>query len=72
MEEIAQYDEFAENFSVVQEESNQASREALYKNLPESFAGMKVLDLGCGDGSDLLHAEKLGATCYGIDARGGA
>lgn len=68
IEEIAQYDAFAEDFSGVQAVSNNASREVLYGRLPSTMKGMKVLDLGCGDGDDLLHYQRLGATCYGIDA----
>lgn len=68
MEDINQYDEFAENFSGIQFKGNQVSREVLYKRLPKKMKGLKILDLGCGDGVDLVHFQKLGANCFGIDA----
>lgn len=32
----------------------------------------RVLDYGCGDGTMLVHAARLGAECYGVDVRAGA
>lgn len=68
IEEISQYNQFAEDFSSVQSKSNASSRDALYGRLPETMSGLNVLDLGCGDGSDLAHCQSLGAVCYGVDA----
>src|SRR5438045_656906 len=47
-------------------ESMRASGEALVQRLGIK-KGMKVLDLGCGDGTTALPAAKLGADVLGVD-----
>jgi SAM-dependent methyltransferase len=47
-------------------ESMRASGEALVKDLGIS-GGIKVLDLGCGDGTTALPAARLGADVLGVD-----
>jgi cyclopropane fatty-acyl-phospholipid synthase-like methyltransferase len=46
--------------------SMRASGEALVSGLGIT-AGMKVLDLGCGDGTTALPAARLGADVLGVD-----
>jgi cyclopropane fatty-acyl-phospholipid synthase-like methyltransferase len=47
-------------------ESMRESGEALIKRL-EVTNGLKVLDLGCGDGTTALPAARLGADVLGVD-----
>lgn len=47
-------------------ESMRESGEALIQNLGISN-GLKVLDLGCGDGTTAIPAAKLGAEVLGVD-----
>lgn len=66
-----QYNEFAKKFSNVHdigENSNRDNRKIFYDQLNFIKPGMKLLDLGCGDGLDLFHYKKLGAEIYGVDA----
>lgn len=66
-----QYNEFAKNFSDVNDvggNSNRDNRKKFYDQLGFVKPGMKLLDLGCGDGLDLVHYKKLGAEIYGLDA----
>jgi ubiquinone/menaquinone biosynthesis C-methylase UbiE len=66
-----QYNEFAKEFSDthdVGENSNRDNRNEFYTQLDFIKPGIKLLDLGCGDGLDLVHYKKLGAEIYGIDA----
>jgi len=66
-----QYNEFAKKFSDVQdvgENSNRYNRKIFYDHLDFIKPGMKLLDLGCGDGTDLVYYKKLGTDIYGVDA----
>ena len=66
-----QYNEFAKKFSDVHdvgENSNRDNRKVFYDQLSFIKPGMKLLDLGCGDGLDLVYYKKLGAKIYGLDA----
>lgn len=66
-----QYNNFADDFSKnhsVGENSNNSNREIFYSHIDFVKPGMKLLDLGCGDGIDLNHYEELGADVYGLDA----
>ena len=47
-------------------ESMRESGEALVSD-SESSKGLKVLDLGCGDGTTAIPAAKLGADVLGVD-----
>ena len=47
-------------------ESMRESGEALVKDLAIT-SGLKVLDLGCGDGTTALPAARLGADVLGVD-----
>ncbi len=66
-----QYNEFAKQFSDVHdvgENSNRDNRKAFYDVIDFVKPGMKLLDLACGDGLDLLYYKGLGAEIYGLDA----
>lgn len=63
-----QYNDFSSEFSQITEKANQASIEALHKTIDFSLNNKKVLDIGSGDGSDLLKLQEKGAEVYGIDA----
>lgn len=66
-----QYNAFAKKFSDthdVGENSNRDNRKIFYDQLDFVKPGMKLLDLGCGDGMDLVYYKKLGAEIYGLDA----
>jgi len=71
MDLAKQYNEFAKKFSDVHdvgENNNRDNRKIFYDHLSFIKPGMKLLDLGCGDGLDLVHYKKLGAEIYGMDA----
>lgn len=71
MELATQYDQFAQTFSSVHdagENSNRDNRCVFYKHIDFIKPGMRVLDLGCGDGLDLEYYRSLGAEIYGLDA----
>lgn len=69
-----QYDNFADNYSKHYKSgpvSNQFSRTTFYDHIGMVLKqgwNNKLLDLGCGDGEDMIFYEKLGAEVYGIDA----
>lgn len=66
-----QYNNFADDFSKnhdLGENSDNLNREVFYSHLDFVKPGMKLLDLACGDGTDLVYYKKLGAEIYGLDA----
>lgn len=66
-----QYNAFAKKFSDIHDvrgNNNRDNRKTFYDQLGFIKPGMKLLDLGCGDGLDLVHYKKLGAEIYGLDA----
>lgn len=63
-----QYDDFAQKYSDIFVDQNQNSIEAYFRTLDIPLDGLKVLDLGCGDGYDLSIIKDQGAEIYGIDA----
>src|SRR3989338_4381007 len=66
-----QYNEFANKFSDVHdvgENSNRDNRKVFYELLDFVKPGLKLLDLACGDGLDLVYYKKSGAEIHGIDA----
>ncbi len=66
-----QYNECAGTFSAMHnigENSNRENRDIFYKRVDFIRPGTRILDLGCGDGLDLEHYKKLGASVYGLDA----
>src|SRR3989344_1022114 len=71
MDLAKQYNNFADDFSkhhIVDKNSNKASRECFYNHIDFLRPRMKLLDLACGDGTDLIYYKKLGADIYGLDA----
>ena len=71
MDLAKQYNNFADDFSKNQdlgENSNRLNREVFYSHLDFIKNGMILLDLACGDGTDLVYYKKLGADVYGLDA----
>ena len=66
-----QYDKFASTFSSVHdlgEKSNRDNRVVFYNHIDFIRPGMKILDLACGDGLDIVHYRQLGAEVFGLDA----
>ncbi len=66
-----QYNNLAKTFSEVQdqgENSNRDNRQKFYDQINFIKSGTKLLDLGCGDGLDLVYYKSLGAEAFGIDA----
>ena len=63
-----QYDKVAQDFQK-QLDGNWSSRNAFYNILGTDLFGKTLLDLGCGDGYDIVHQySPIGAKCFGIDA----
>lgn len=66
-----QYNIIADDFSKNQdigENSNRFNRELFYSHIDFLKPGMKLLDLACGDGTDLVYYKTLGAEVHGLDA----
>ncbi|MEK7650841.1 MAG: class I SAM-dependent methyltransferase [Patescibacteria group bacterium] len=66
-----QYNNFAGDFSKNQDlgvKSNRLNREIFYGHLDFVKPGMRLLDLACGDGLDLVYYKNLGAETFGLDA----
>lgn len=63
-----QYDEFATTFSEVVIDNNKDSNSAYFSYFDSSLNGKFVLDLGCGNGYDLIQMRMRGAVIFGIDA----
>lgn len=71
MNPATQYDAIAKDFSKNHddsERSNRVNREEFYSYIDFLRPGVKVLDLGCGDGTDMAYYKKRGADIYGLDA----
>lgn len=69
-----QYNNFADSFSKLANQkeddsgTNRVSRQAFYNHLDFITPEMKLLDLACGDGSDILYYKTLTPHISGIDA----
>jgi ubiquinone/menaquinone biosynthesis C-methylase UbiE len=73
MDLAKQYNHSAEDFSRIAKGedyliSNRHSREIFYSYLDFIKPRLKLLDLACGDGQDILHYKQLGAKVYSIDS----
>ena len=62
-----QYDNFVSKYIEGTLLYNDFSKGVFYSIL-ENLGGKKLLDVGCGDGSDLVQYNSMEAICYGIDA----
>lgn len=68
-----QYNNFADDFSRLANgedyaTTNKYSKEVFYKHVGFIKPEMKLLDLACGDGTDMLHYQNLGAKVFGLDS----
>lgn len=66
-----QYNKIAKEFSGIHdigENSNRENRKIFYSHLNFIKPGIKLLDLACGDGLDLVYYKSLEAEVYGLDA----
>lgn len=63
-----QYDAFACRFSELINVKNAVNRSAFYGQIDFPMDGRVVLDLACGDGSDMVYYQSQGAVVCGIDA----
>lgn len=65
------YNKIAKKFSNINNvgtRSNRDNRKVFYGLIDFVKSGMKLLDLGCGDGLDLVHYKSLEANVFGLDA----
>ena len=65
-----QYDAIANHFSAIHnigQNSNNENRNVFYSKIDFIQSGSRVLDLGCGDGLDMVYYQELGAKVYGLD-----
>jgi len=63
-----QYNNFAKDFSKIATKQNIVNIKAIYEQFNFSLKNKKLIDLGCGDGENLVHYQTKGAEVYGIDA----
>nr|VFK30128.1 MAG: Methyltransferase domain-containing protein [Candidatus Kentron sp. MB]VFK35174.1 MAG: Methyltransferase domain-containing protein [Candidatus Kentron sp. MB]VFK77107.1 MAG: Methyltransferase domain-containing protein [Candidatus Kentron sp. MB] len=67
-----QYNSVSDYFSEIQSDYNKSSNERYYDFLQKiDFSGKIVIDLGCGDGTDLINFKESGAKVLGIDTSAG-
>lgn len=63
-----QYNKISKRFSSFHGDGNKFSNQEFFKRLSVSGDNQKLLDVGCGDGTDLLMYKSLGFDVYGIDS----
>lgn len=63
-----QYNNFAKDFSKIAAKQDIANINAIYDQFNFSLKNKKLIDLGCGDGENLVHYQTKGAEVYGVDA----
>lgn len=63
-----QYDAFASEYAKENNRYNSKSNECFFRVLGDDIKGLSLLDIACGDGSDLKRYHGLGAIVSGIDA----
>lgn len=68
MDQPTRYDKFAQTYAHARLNYNQKSYEAYHEQFNFELKDKKLLDLGCGDGSDLKVFAERGAIIYGVDA----
>lgn len=63
-----QYDKFSKNYSENMETQDEIGNKRFYEILKSiDLKNKNLLDVGCGNGSDLSRFEKMGATTFGIE-----
>lgn len=64
-----QYNKFANLFEKEAniKDGNQISKNDFYNFINEDLRNKKLLDIGCGDGTDLLYFKNKGAEVFGVD-----
>ncbi len=62
-----QYNEFAKTYAGLHHELDKVAHKCFQASLEHDLKDKAVLDIGCGDGSDLVDLFSQGARCYGID-----
>jgi len=63
-----QYNDFSQTYSDNFEAQDEVGNKRFYEMLSTvELDGKKLLDMGCGDGADMLNYEKRGAAASGID-----
>jgi len=63
-----QYNNFSKIYSRDRNIHDEIGDKRFYKILSTiNLKGKRILDVGCGDGSDLINFEKMGAVPYGIE-----
>ena len=65
---IKQYNGFAKDYSHIIKDKALYSRRVFYKYFNFPLTGRKILDAGCGDGTELLYCTKHKAEAFGIDS----
>ncbi len=65
-----QYNRFSDIFSMVHDDGNKYSNRVFFDVLrEENIQGKKILDLGCGNGTDMQYYKyRFGDDIYGVDA----
>ena len=65
-----QYNAISETFSENHEDGNKYSNQAFFNAiLSQDVRGKKILDLGCGDGTDMLYYKyRISADVHGVDS----
>jgi ubiquinone/menaquinone biosynthesis C-methylase UbiE len=62
-----QYDSFHETYSDNLSEQNELSNTLFHKAVDLDLKGKKILDIGCGDGTDLALLGARGGQVFGVD-----
>ncbi len=65
---LKQYNQWANEHDWKTAKYDKESRKSFYSFINFETKGKKLLDIGCGSGYDLMHYEKMGFDCFGVDA----
>jgi ubiquinone/menaquinone biosynthesis C-methylase UbiE len=64
---LDQYNIYANSYAKNVTKFNQESIDAYFQHIPASLKNKKLLDLGCGNGNDLLYFKNRKAIIHGLD-----